>query len=307
MELRKDYILDRWVIIAPHRGKRPQQFEKNHKQKIDICYFCPGNENTTPPEIGRIEKDGKWKIRWFENKFPAVEEKGDYDIKKDGDYFTFSNAYGKHEVIVETNEHEKQLCDLSKEDIADVLKIYLDRVREISKVKGVKYATVFKNKGIEAGTSIVHSHAQIVGLNQVAEVVKQEIEANKDRCNYCGIIDIEKNSDRRCFENKNFVAFTPYASRFAYEIWIFPKKHIVDIDELENILSDLAEILKKILLKLKELGADYNYFLHHSPDKNLHFHVEVTPRLGIFGGFEFSIGIIINSVSPEEAAGFYRK
>ena len=73
MELRKDYILDRWVIIATDRKKRPKQFEKDHNQNDDsICYFCPGSEHLTPPEIGRFPQTESWKLRWFPNKFPVV-------------------------------------------------------------------------------------------------------------------------------------------------------------------------------------------------------------------------------------------
>ena len=69
----------------------------------------------------------------------------------------------------------------------------------------------------------------------------------------------------------------------------------------------MASVLKKILLKLKKLNASYNFFLHYAPQGNdLHFHIEITPRLGKFGGFEYSTGATINSVMPEEAAKFYR-
>ena len=59
LELRKDYLLDRWVIIAEKRSKRPRQFEKS-KIKEGICDFCPGNEHLTPKEISRVEEQGKW-------------------------------------------------------------------------------------------------------------------------------------------------------------------------------------------------------------------------------------------------------
>ena len=80
------------------------------------------------------------------------------------------------------------------------------------------------------------------------------------------------------------------------------------MEELEEAeLEDLALALKKILIKLKEINTSYNFFIHYSPAKeNLHFHIEVTPRLATWGGFELSTNAIINSVLPEDAAGFYR-
>lgn len=310
MELRKDYILDRHVIVSESRGKRPHQFIGKEDIKVAQCYFCPGNENTTPPEIMRIP-DGKggWKIRVFPNKFAASELKGNYNIKTDNKYYTFSDAYGKHEVITETADHEKQLADLSEEDIKEVFSVYKTRTEEISKIEGIKYVSVFKNHGKEAGTSIVHSHTQIIAVNIIPQLVNDELNAIKKypSCPYCEIIENEKKSYRRCFENDSFVAFTPYASRFHYEIWVFPKKHVNSITIMNDaMLLDLAKIMKKILVKLAELGASYNYVLHYHNDDAFHFHIEVLPRMAEWAGFEYSTNMAINSVTPEDAAKFYR-
>ena len=110
-------------------------------------------------------------------------------------------------------------------------------------------------------------------------------------------------------ENKTFTSFTPYASRFPFEAWIFPKKHKTSITELDgNELTDLAKQLKFVLRKLNKLNASYNFFLHYAPGrKDLHFHIEITPRLSTFAGFELSTDTVINIMSPEKAAAFYRR
>ncbi len=115
-ELRKDYILDRWVVISTGRKKRPKQFKKIEASEVKVDYFAPGNEESTPSEIGRIGTKKKWKMRWFENKFPAVAPEGQHDIRTDNTYFTFSGNYGHHEILVETPT-DKQLYDLSVNDI----------------------------------------------------------------------------------------------------------------------------------------------------------------------------------------------
>jgi len=311
MELRKDYILDRWVIISEGRSKRPKEFKKQEQKEEGICYFCPGNEHLTPPEISRIEKDGKWQVRIFPNKFPFISEQGFSDIRTDNTFFTYSNAYGQHEVIVETPDHNKQLYDFGLNEIKEVLKVYAGRINELSKLEKTKYVVLFKNHGAQAGTSLVHSHTQVASFNIVPKLVQDEADAVSkfNSCPFCDIINIEKNSDRRCFENNSFVAFTPYASRFNYEIWLFPKKHYKNITELSNEeLDDMAELMLKILRKLKELNCSYNYVLHHAPEgTDLHFHIEFLPRIAIWAGFEFTTNIMVNSVSPENAAEFYRE
>ena len=216
-----------------------------------------------------------------------------------------------HEIIAETNHHKSQLADLPVQHIWELLEVYKVRIHELSKLKGIKYVQVFKNHGKDAGTSIFHSHSQAVALSQMPSLIMEEVEAAKKfkKCPYCEIIKLESKSKRKIFETKNVIAFCPFASRFNYEAWIFVKQHKKTMEELEeNELWDIALSLKKILAKLKKLNVSYNLFIHYSPAKeNLHFHIEITPRIATWGGFEFSTNAIINSVMPEDAARYYRK
>lgn len=309
--IRKDYILDRWVYYATSRKKRPQEFKKIIvKEDSKKCFFCPSNEHLTPPEIGRLEYKGSWKIRWFLNKFPAVEKKGNAGIKSKK-FLSDGNAYGIHEIVVETQHHKSQLADLPIQQIKEILEVCRLRIKELSKAKNIKYVEVFKNHGKDAGTSLFHSHTQIMALSQVPSLVMEEINVAKKykKCPYCEIIKLESKSKRKIFETKNAIAIAPFASRFNYEAWIFVKQHKRTMEELDdNELYDLASILKKILIKLKKINVSYNFFVHYSPEKeNLHFHIQVTPRLATWGGFELSTNAVINSVLPEDAARFYRE
>ncbi len=305
-ELRKDYVLDRWVVISSVRTKRPHQIkEKEEKQKTD--FFAPGFEEMTPPEIGRTGTPKKWNMRWFDNKFPALEPEGQDKIRTDNTFFTFSANYGYHQVLVETNT-AKQIYDLKVSEIQELFENYQNLITNLEKKPSIEYVCVFKNHGAKAGTSIVHSHSQIVALNHIPKEIRDEVEASKkfESCPYCDIIKIEKESDRRCFENNDFVAFAPYASRFNYEIWVFPKEHIRTLGDVKDMKS-LAEIMKLILKKLKKLGCAFNYALHHAPiGKDLHFHIEIQPRIAVWAGFEIGSGDVINGVPPEDAAKFYR-
>lgn len=310
-ELRKDYILDRYALIVTDRAKRPDDFiSEPHPVKEKICYFCPGNEHLTPPEIGRFpENADEWQIRVFPNKFPAVKQGGKVNLSTDNSFFTYSDAYGVHEVIVETPNHNQILADLTEERIVNYIKVIQKRTEVNLKNPNIKYVSVFKNKGKRAGTSIQHTHTQLIAYNIVPEaILKKELAVSKfSSCPYCSILNIEMTSRRACFDNEAFAAFTPYASRFPFEIWIFPKKHVLNINEFEDKeFVFLAEILKKILLKLKSLNAAYNFYLQYGV-KNMHFHIEITPRLSTWAGFELSTGTVINTMSPEDAAEFYKK
>ena len=321
IELRKDYILDRWVILAPSRKKRPRNFVRQPAAvSANVCAFCRGNEKLTPPETGRIngpDGDSSWSMRWFPNLFPAVEEEGQKDVRTDNAFYTFAAAYGGHEVIVETPVHSRQLWDFSAAELVQLLMVYRERIADLGNKEGIKYVAVFKNHGSEAGTSLVHSHTQIASINILpplivaeAAAIKNHKQKNNNQCPYCSIINTEKGSYRRCFENSHAVAFTPYASRFNFEIWIFPKRHFRQLsDATADEQQGISEILASTLHKLKELNAPYNYILHYLPTAepdDFHFHIEVQPRLSVWAGFEFNTDIIINSVTPEDAARFYR-
>lgn len=310
-ELRKDYILDRYVIIATERAKRPHDFksdEENPKEN-QLCYFCPSNEHLTPNEIYRWPENGEdWKIRVFPNKFAAVKPEGKSTLVTDNLFFTYSDSFGYHEVIVGTNKHGEELADVGEKHLAQLFKIFSKRIKINLNCNGIKYVSVFKNKGVSAGSSVYHSHCQLISYNMIPEIIIEKEHAIKKytACPYCSIINIEKDSHRRCFENKDFVAFTPYASRFPFEIQVYPKRHVMNITEFnDEEFVYLSEIMKKILLKLKELNANYNFYLQYGVS-NMHFHIVIAPRLSTWAGFELSTQTIINTMTPEAAAEFYR-
>ncbi|MBD3244997.1 MAG: galactose-1-phosphate uridylyltransferase [Candidatus Moranbacteria bacterium] len=311
-QIRKDYVLNRYVIIAQKRFGRPYDFSKSQQKKKIIsknktCFFCPGNEEKTPPEISRIKaKDKDWQIRVFPNKFPAVIAKGSYKFKTKDKILHYSNAFGYQEVIVETPVHSQKISDLNQKQILQLLKIYADRIRKLSQKKGIKYVSVFKNQGKEAGASLEHTHTQVAAYNLLPSIIEKKEKLSKNKCPYCEVIKVEKNSPRKCFENNSFLAFTPFASRFAYEIWLMPKKHIINFEQLdETSLKDLAEIFKKIIEKIDFLNISYNFFIQYGI-KNMHLQIIFIPRVSNWGGFEFGPETVINTVSPENAAKYYK-
>lgn len=341
MELRKDYFRDRWVIIAEKRGSRPREFKKELKRADEViesglCYFCPGNEKTTPPEISRREKNSKWHIRVFPNKFPAVDSSGMMLGVKPPLHTEAIAAVGFHEIIVETPNHLKQLADLSADEIAEVLSVYAERIIANEK-KGAKYVLVFKNHGRDGGTSLVHTHSQVVSLPVIPTDVKSELDTIKAyeqkhrMCPYCAIARNEakkeivkqgkkqgkKNSSRfpRFIHSSNGIAcIAPYASRFNYEALILPSRHVARFEDLKKAeLKGIAECLSLLLRKIRQFDASYNFYLRYFPRSfstsahlQGHLHIEFTPRIATWAGFELSSGIVINSVSPETAAEFYR-
>lgn len=313
-ELRKDYILNRYSYISEERGDRPHQFEEGGElaKHSDDCPFCPGHEDATPPEIGRRENsNADWSIRWFKNKFAALslEEEPELEIDQE-QFFVHGPAFGTQEIIVETPSH-KQMADFSPAKIANVFRVYQERIEKLSSRDNLDYVLIFKNKGERAGASMVHSHSQVMAVGKTPSKIKKELKAfsRYDSCPYCEIIAQEKKGPRLVFENDSFVAFCPYAPKYNYEVWFMPKKHIRRLSDLDrNQYLDLARLIKKVLKTLSENNIPYCFYLQYAPaKKDFHFQIELLPRTNVHAGFELSGGDLVVTVSPKEAAKFYRE
>ncbi|GAB6189142.1 galactose-1-phosphate uridylyltransferase [Marinitoga arctica] len=322
-EYRKDPITNRWVIIASERSNRPIQKDIFIKsQKNVFCPFDRGNENLTPPEILAFRSpnskpnDENWWLRVVENKFPAVTLTTSSKLTKNGIYYSM-DGYGYHEVIIETPKHNATIAYMDLFEIEEIIWAYLQRFNHIKKDKKIKYVQIFKNYGTSAGASLQHPHSQLIATPIIPIFIEEELKGAKTfynikkECIFCAIIKQEKKDKIRIIEeNDYFISFEPYAPRFPYETWIFPKKHSSDFGNLDDILvKDFAKILKNTLLRLNILLGDipYNYMIHTSPFDNIynpyyHWHLEIIPRMTKAAGFEWGSGFFINSISPENAA-----
>ncbi|OIO74112.1 MAG: galactose-1-phosphate uridylyltransferase [Elusimicrobia bacterium CG1_02_37_114] len=327
-ELRRDPVIGRWVIISSERGRIPSDFGKESEdEEGKICSFCPGNEHLTPSEVLAYRKFGTqkdkpgWWVRVVPNKYPVLKVEDSPERSGEGMYDKM-NGVGAHEVIIETPEHKKELSELDDKNVEDIIWAYRDRIMDLKRDIRFEYILIFKNKGTAAGASLVHPHSQLIALPMVPIRVQQEIQGAKQyydykqRCVFCDIIREElENEQRIVIENDDFVALCPFASRFPFEIWILPKKHDSQFEDLQKHEAVmLTQILKSIISKINNtLGEPpYNYLMHTSPLKethlsHYHWHLEVMPKLTKVAGFEWGTGFYINPTSPEEAAKYLRE
>jgi UDPglucose--hexose-1-phosphate uridylyltransferase len=327
-ELRKDPIISRWVIISTERGKRPSSFTPPDKKLPDgFCPLCPGNEDKTPPEVFAYRQAGSqantpgWSLRVVPNKFPALRIEGELDRRGEGMYDKM-NGIGAHEVIVECPEHESTLSSVSQEHFEKVLLSYRTRMNELYRDRRFKYIAIFRNQGEVAGASLAHPHSQLIALPIVPKRLMEELDGSKEhfnykeRCVYCDIVRQEREQGVRVvIENREFIAITPFASRFPFEIWILPKNHSSAFEDIPDFhYASLAELFSDILKRLSLSLNDppYNFMLHTSPvsekfNNYYHWHFEIIPRLTRVAGFEWGSGFYINPTAPEDAAQFLKE
>jgi len=325
-ELRKDPITGRWVIISTERGRRPFAYSKVvEERKGGFCPFCEGNEKHTPPEILAYRNGGErdspgWSLRIVPNKYPALQIEGELSPEGEG-MFDKMNGIGAHEVIIESPKHDATLANMPEKELETMFWAFRDRILDLRRDKRLRYVLLFKNQGEAAGSTMEHSHSQLIALPIVPKQALEEISGAKayfnykERCVFCDVIRQEKDEGIRVIEeNTGFIALAPFAPRYPFETWILPKTHGASFENCQKKdYEQLAKILKIFLSKMDKAleNPPYNMIIHSTPffedaDDYYHWHIEITPKLSRVAGFEGGTGFYINPTSPEEAAASLR-
>jgi len=327
-ELRRDPVTGHWVIIAAERARRPGAFlrEPVERQAAEQCPFCPGHERETPGEVlsyrnaGTTNETGWW-MRVVPNKYPALRVEGELDASPVG-LFDRMNGLGAHEVIIETPDHDQTLADLAEERLAHVFFAYRDRMNDLKRDVRLKYIQIFKNHGAQAGATISHSHSQLLAFPGVPPAMRAELDGaerhyrHRERCVFCDVVRQETEAkDRLVLANDHFVALTPYASRFPFEVMIAPRHHASHFEASgDALIRNLGWVMKSVLRRLDQVleRPAYNFVLHTAPVQegamaHYHWHIEILPKLTRVAGFELGTGVFVNPTAPEEAARFLRE
>lgn len=340
-ELRQDIVSGDWVVIAVGRSRRPHAREKREsfKQPVGACPF-----RELPEPVVLYARDGAsasvlprgmrrhpglphiWGAEWWvvvvPNKYPAFVRKDNCAVFHEKGPYQLADGVGFHEVVI-TKNHERSIAQMSDEEVELILRAYQDRYLDLMKDECVKYISVFHNHGREAGATISHPHSQIIAVPIIPSDVGRSLRGASEffhknkRCVHCLILKYEmKTKERVIYENDACAVVAPYASRIAFELRIYPKRHNAYFEETPSgerlaFANALRVTLAKLYRGLE--NPDYNFFLHTAPVEHLkefghyHWHFEILPKTAVWAGFEIGTGIEIAAVSPEEAAETLRK
>ncbi len=322
-ELRIDPISGRRVLIAEERAGRPNEFLGKESPSCEQattgreCPFCAGNEELTPEGLLEVAAEtGSWQVRVVPNKYPAVTFAAPAESSKSA-----APPLGVHEVFIESPRHVTDITDLSADELALILRVYRQRLRDMSEDKRIRQVLIFKNVGNRAGASLGHLHSQLVALPEIPAVISTELRASQEHfavhqsCIFCSMLEEElRLGERLVSSNESFVAFCAYAGRQPYETWILPRSHQASYEHLTDAESEaLAILLWQTVARLQTQLAPlaYNLILHTAPfgdshEGHYHWHFELVPRSTTLAGFEWSSGMFINPLSPERAAAGLR-
>lgn len=331
-EFRQDKATREWIVIATERAQRPHEFRVK-RSSVDptaahgLCAFCPGNEAMTPPEFMAYRQGGQangpgWWIRVVPNKYPALTPERSLDRWVSEGFFRKMDGVGRHEVIIDGPHHDRPLPLMDDPQAEEILWVYRERFLALQEDARVKLIIIFKNHGMEAGSSIQHPHSQLIATSVVPLNIRNKLyEAARyydehGRCVYCDMVREElRDGGRVVMENEAFVVYHPFASRVPFETWIVPKAHeacfaMISPDESKAF----ARTLKATWLRLYQTlnDPDLNYVLHtrrsmYEVSESYHWHLQIIPHFTTAAGFELGSGIYINTALPEETAAFLRR
>lgn len=304
-EIRRDYLQEKYVLIAPQKSDRPHDTERperlHHVSHARQCAYCP-HKVDNKKDVLTIGPKQRWHVKVMPAKDPAVSTGNPH-------------AYGVQEEVIETPNHIVQLEDLPVEHVAKVLEAYDRRTREISKDSNIHYILVYKNQAGKASPSQPHSHSSIFASAflppHLADKSQRALAYRLEHgsCVYCDVLTRESSGPRLIWEDDHVMAFTPYASFHNYEAWIMPKRHIdnITLASAEEKVS-MAKAMKQLLHAIGDLHLPYAYYFHQViRDTDQHLYIKVMPRGVVWAGVELASGLVINPVAPESAAAYYRK
>ncbi|OLS33112.1 MAG: Galactose-1-phosphate uridylyltransferase [Candidatus Heimdallarchaeota archaeon AB_125] len=311
-EIRKNPFTNEWIIYSEARQARPDR-------KEDFCPLCSGS-----PEVPEFIEP----IR-IPNKFPALEIGNDPKKISSGEFRTKMSNYGKCELVVYTNIHDAKFIDLSNEEIFQIFQKWMEATKEYSLDKNIKYILPFENYGEDVGATLIHPHGQIYGFPMIPKEIEKELDAVKqfnkknNSCMFCNYIEEEQERDERIvFQDNNLIALIPYFARHAYDVFVYPKRHVNFLHqctrtEMDSFISTIKQIIVS-LNNVFEKDVSYSLSLHQSPLNtqgsnmfHLYFKIHTPQRntksLKLLGAVETSTKTYINGMLPETAANILRE
>jgi UDPglucose--hexose-1-phosphate uridylyltransferase len=292
---RFNILTGEWVLVSPHRAKRPwqgqnEEISKEQRPKYDeSCYLCATNTRIN----GEINPDYK-DVFVFTNDFAALQKDSPSFSVNDG-LLKAQSETGICKVICFSPDHSKSLADMAIEDIKKVVHTWQKEYASLGENEAINYVQIFENKGAVMGCSNPHPHGQIWSQstlpNEVDKKDKHQKEYfTKNKASLLGnyVQQELKEKERIIFENDDFVVFTPFWAVWPFEVMIAPKKRQSNITELSDDgaknYAEAISVTTKAYDKLFNTSFPYSSGIHQAPtngetNEHWHWHMSFYPPL----------------------------
>jgi UDPglucose--hexose-1-phosphate uridylyltransferase len=313
--LRRHPLRGEWIAYAAHRQDRtflpPAGFNP----------LAPTLDPASPTEVPA----GAWDVAVFENRFPTLSA-----LAHDPPAALVETrpARGACEVVVFTQDERASLASLPVEHVELLVAVWADRTRELGARDDVAYVMPFENRGVEVGVTLAHPHGQIYAYPFVPPLAERELEQQRLHLEEHGrgllesILEGElRDGSRLVVDRPLAVAWVPSFARYAYELWVAPKRSAATFADLTGEeRRDLALALRGALAALDALWTrpmPYVLVFHQAPTDGrphpeAHLHAEIYPayrmpgRLKYLAGSELGAGAFTADTLPEEKAAELR-
>lgn len=292
---RYNILTGEWVLVSPHRTKRPWQ-GKEEEVANEIrpahdpnCYLCAKNIRAN----GEVNPDYE-DVFVFTNDFAALQSDSPNFEVHDG-LLKAESESGICKVICFSPDHSKSLPDMKIENIEKVVSAWQKEYKNLGENPSINYVQIFENKGAVMGCSNPHPHGQIWSQSTIPnepakknKYQKAYFEKNKSSLLGDYLQQELKLKERIIYENEHFVVLSPFWAIWPFEVMIVPKKHqqsILDLSsEVTLAYAEAISVLTKAYDKLFNCSFPYSAGIHQAPtngeaNEHWHWHMSFYPPL----------------------------
>jgi len=292
---RFNILTGEWVLVSPHRAKRPWQGQNEEISKEvrpshdKTCYLCAGNPRISG-DINPKYKD----VFVFTNDFGSL-QKDSKSFKIEEGLILAQSETGVCKVICFSPDHSKSLADMEVINIEKVVEAWQNEYKSLGEIDTINYVQIFENKGAVMGCSNPHPHGQIWSQSTLPnEVYKKDRHQyayfNNNNNSLLGnyLAQELKKNERIIFENDSFIVLVPFWAIWPFETMIVPKKHqknILEMNEREVFLyAEAISVVTKAYDKLFNCSFPYSSGIHQAPtngenNDHWHWHMSFYPPL----------------------------
>ncbi|MGI8756000.1 MAG: galactose-1-phosphate uridylyltransferase [Acidimicrobiales bacterium] len=321
-EIRWNPLLSEWTVYAASRMSRPMLPSK------DACPLCPGVlELPLPYQIAIFENRAPSMARVPNAPLPPLFSTSDASTR-DQLFDAQLPASGQCDLVVYAQQHEAKLAAMPVENIACLVEAWRARYAEIIARDDIRFASIFENKGRDAGMTLDHPHGQIYAF----PFLPPQIQSHYDATMRTGgevwrrVLAREENDGTRLIaQTPGFLAAVPYYARYPYEVHIWARRDGVSslLEMTPQERRELAAMMKNIVSRYENLWPDNAFgfptlMLMQQMSKlpgseNYRFHIEYLPlqrsadKLKFRASIESGTGTFLNDALPETQAAQLRE
>jgi len=264
-----------WVLVSPHRTKRPWQGQEEHaatEQKPSYdpkCYLCPGNERA-----GGKKNPDYSSTFFFVNDFSALLPDAPLEDASEGPLFRAGGVQGECRVLCFSPRHDLTLAKMQPADIEPVIDAWAEQYSDLG--QRFEWVQIFENRGEAMGASNPHPHGQIWATGFLPTIAARELECQRAYFEEHGrllLVDVASEESRRgervVVESEHWLIVVPFWAVWPFEYLLLPKRPVRSLPELDaSERADLARVLNEGLRRYDALfNTDFPYSMgwHGAP------------------------------------------